>query len=146
MDAIADKLKAMSNFLISRSFPSYNENCGRCAKSVREAIEYAFAPKTLIRKVSAKDYGSSLESFGFKNLLISPQDLVKYKPLVGDVSIIHYEPHGHISAYCEGVYPKSGQSIKCWISDFQQLDMYGGKIRKKSPKVSIYRMSFLNNS
>lgn len=136
---IEDKLKNMSNFLIARSYSSYNENCGRCAKSVREAIEFAFAPKVLIRTLSAKNYGTSLEKFGFKNLLISKDMLCKYKPIIGDICIIHYEPHGHISAYCEGIHPKTGKKIKCWISDFQQIDMYGGGIRKKSPDVSIYR-------
>lgn len=132
-------LKKLSEFLIAKSYPSYNENCGKCAKSVREAIEFAFAPRVLIRAIAAKDYGLSLEKFGFQKLDITRQDLVNYITLVGDIAIIEYEPYGHISAYCEGIYPATGKKVKCWVSDFQQRDLFGGKIRDKSPKFSIYR-------
>jgi len=61
-----EEIKKTVDFLIARSYASYNENCGKCAKAVREAIEFGFAPKTLDRTESAKDYGPSYEKLGFK--------------------------------------------------------------------------------
>jgi len=129
-----NKLQTLSDYLVARSYPNYNENCGRCAKAVREAIEYAFNPKTLRRTLSAKNYGSSLEEFGFRKV-----DNQNYIPQIGDVAIIHYEPHGHICAYCNSIFPKTGKNFKGWVSDFQQIDVYGGKIRKSKPKIIYYR-------
>lgn len=138
---IAAKLQKMSDFIVARSYPFYNENCGHCAKAVREGIEAGFNPQTLIRTNAAKDYGPSLEKFGFQKIITSTKKLLDYKPKVGDIAIIQYEPYGHICAYCESIFPKTGKKFKGWVSDFQQLDMYGGKIRNKLPEFSIYRYS-----
>jgi len=135
-----EEIKKTVDFLIARSYASYNENCGKCAKAVREAIEFGFAPKTLDRTESAKDYGPSYEKLGFKKVFSFPQeDKSKYKPKVGDIAIINYEPHGHICVFCSVKEPRSGKNYVGWISDFKQRDMYGGKIRDKNPSFNIYR-------
>lgn len=128
-------LKKASDYLIHRAYTSYNENCGKCAKFVREAVEFAIDPKTIRRVTSAKDYGKSYEEIGFKKV-----DIKDYQPRLGDICILQYEPHGHISMYCDGVCPKTQKPVKCWISDFRQIDYYGGKIRNKKPKFEIYRL------
>ena len=134
-------IQKICDYLIARSHPSYNENCGNCARFVREAIEFAISPKTIDRTNSAKDYGLSYEKVGFKKVFSFPdQKKEDYIPQIGDIAIINYEPHGHICVYAKGVQFKTGKKIKCWISDFQQIDMYGGKIRLKNPSFSIYRL------
>lgn len=130
------------DYLVSMSYPAYNEDCGKCAKFVREAVEFGFAPRTLERAASAKDYGPSYEKFGFKKIFSFPQeDKFRYKPKDGDIAIINYEPHGHICMYCIGIDPKTSRKFYGWISDFKQRDMYGGKIRDKNPYFSIYRFT-----
>jgi hypothetical protein len=135
-------LQKLSQYLIHHSYPSYNENCGKCAKAVRVGIEFAFDPKTLIRNQAAKNYGPSLEKFGFKKIASFPKGPTDYQVQVGDVAIINYEPYGHICVYCEGSDPEGAKKVKCWISDFKQKDMYGGPIRKKTPPFDIYRYNF----
>jgi len=131
-----DKLRKASDYLIFRAYPNYIKGkCGNCARVVREALEFAFDPKKLQRIPSAKDYGKSLEAFGFTN--IKPDN---YKPELGDIAIIDYLPHGHISMYCEGKLLGNEKSFCGWVSDFRQKDMYGGPIRDKKPPYSIYRM------
>lgn len=134
-------IQKICDFLIARSYPAYNENCGNCAKMVREAVEFAISPKSIDRHVSAKDYGPSYERAGFKKVFSFPQNKKEdYTPQIGDIAIINYEPHGHICVYAKGIQFKTGKPLKCWISDFQQIDMYGGKSRLKNPPFSIYRL------
>lgn len=141
-----ETIQKICDYLIARAYPAYNENCGKCAKMVREAVEFAIAPKTIDRTVSAKDYGPSYEKAGFKKVFSYPeQRKEEYIPEIGDIAIINYEPHGHICVYVKGTQFKTGKKIKCWISDFQQNDMYGGKIRDKDPSFAIYRDKHLKN-
>lgn len=139
---LVDPLQKAADFLISRAYPAYNDNCGKCAKFVREAVEYGFAPKLLNRTESAKNYGPSYEKIGFKRILSFPaEDKSRYQPKLGDIAIINYEPHGHICFYSVGKDPKTGKNFIGWISDFRQRDLYGGKIREKNPSFCIYRYS-----
>lgn len=116
--------------LVAHAYTVYNAKyCGNCAAAVRNAIEFGFKLK-ITRVTSAKDYGSSYEKIGFKKI-ISGSNLEHYQPELGDLAIIHYEPHGHICMLTE----------KGWCSDFYQRDLYGGSIRKEKPLVDIYRFS-----
>lgn len=135
-------IQKICDYLIARAYPAYNENCGNCARVVREAVEFAISPKNIDRVLSAKDYGPSYEKIGFKKVFSYPAEKKEdYKPQVGDIAIINYEPHGHICVYAKGTQFKTNKKIKCWISDFQQNDMYGGKIRLKNPSFAIYRLN-----
>jgi hypothetical protein len=135
-------IQKICDYLIARSHPSYNENCGYCARMVRQAVLHGLSPKVIDVVESAKDYGPSYEKVGFKKVFSFPvQKKEDYKAQIGDIAIINYEPHGHICVYVKGVQFKTGKNIKCWISDFQQIDMYGGKSRLKNPPFSIYRLT-----
>lgn len=102
---------------------------GECGKYVREAIEAGGI--RLIRKNSAKDYGSSLKTAGFTEYSsVSPGG---YK--AGDIAVIQnpdaQHKHGHMQMY-------SGSQ---WISDFKQKDFWPGSIyTEKTPSYKIYRM------
>lgn len=107
------------------------ELCGKCAYAVRRAVEFALKVK-LKRVLSAKNYGPSYEAVGFKKVFNYPLDSkANYLPQIGDIAIIKYKPHGHIT-----IFTDDG-----WVSDYFQLDMYGGIIRKKDPPFQIYRLS-----
>jgi len=133
-------IEKVQEYLIRKSYPSYNKNtCGRCAAFVRSAFDFGFGVH--VRKFpSAKDCAPAYEELGFKKVFSYPeQSKEDYKPEIGDVSIIQYEPHGHIC-----VFTSQG-----WISDFKQTSggsnlllaaMYGGKIRDKNPPFAIYRL------
>ena len=118
-------------YLTTKAFPKYDEKtCGKCAAKVREAFDFARG-KFLQRTESAKDYGPIYEKIGFKKVFSYPaQEKTLYKPEIGDISIIQYEPHGHICV----------KTKNAWYSDFKQIDMYGGAIRKKDPAFDIYRL------
>lgn len=128
MSEIIDKA---CEYLIRKAYPKYDaKTCGYCASYVRSAWDFAFG-KGMPRTGAAKDYGVLYEKLGFKKVFSYPiQKKSLYKPKIGDISIIQYEPYGHIC-----VYTSQG-----WISDFKQIDMYGGKIRKENPSFSIYRL------
>ena len=113
------------------AYPKYDaKTCGKCATAIREVIEKVLSPKKVKRVLSAKDYGPSYEKLGFIKVFNYPeQDKTLYKKQKGDLCILDYEPHGHICIYI-------GRE---WISDFCQIDMYGGKIRDENPPLSIYR-------
>lgn len=102
---------------------------GYCGKYVREAIEAGGI--RLIRKNSAKDYGSSLNTAGFTEYSSVPPGGYK----AGDIAVIQ-EPdkkhkHGHMQMY-------SGSQ---WISDFKQDKFWPGSIYiKNTPSYKIYRM------
>ena len=117
-------------YIISRALPSYNKDtCGYCAKAVRMAVDFGFE-KNIKRAGTAKDYAQSYINIGFKKIFSYPEDKKEdYKPKIGDICIIQYEPYGHICMFTQ----------KGWISDFKQKDMYGGSIRNKDPKFIILR-------
>lgn len=126
------QLEKACQYLITKAFPSYNKDtCGYCAAAVRSACDFGFEVR--VKKfASAKNCAPAYEAIGFKKVFSYPsQNKTDYKPLVGDIGIIQYEPHGHIC-----MLTKEG-----WISDFKQRDMYGGKIRDKNPPFAIYRFS-----
>ena len=118
-------------FLIRKSYPAYDKaTCGKCASKVADAWDFAF-DKKVKRFPSAKDCAPTYLDLGFKEVFSYPeQEIENYKPIIGDVCIIDYEPHGHICVY----------TSKGWISDFKQRDMYGSKIRDKDPSFKIYRL------
>jgi hypothetical protein len=101
---------------------------GSCARYVREAIEAGGL--TLVRHISAKNYGSSLLAVGF---LVVPAGagFLQRKGDVGIVQPIDGHPHGHIAMF-------HGTN---WISDFVQLHgLYPGKsYRQVKPHFTIYR-------
>jgi len=119
------------NYIIAKAYPKYDKlTCGKCARAVRSAFDFAFG-KEMPRTESAKDYGPLYEDLGFKKTFNYPeQDKSLYKPKIGDLCIIQYEPHGHICLFTR----------KGWVSDYIQIDHYGGSIRKKNPPFSIYQL------
>lgn len=124
-------IEKAQEYLIRKSYPSYNKDtCGNCAAFVRSACDFGF--ETHVKKFpSAKDCAPAYEELGFKKIFSFPeQNKREYKPELGDIAIIQYEPHGHICM----------NTSKGWISDFKQRDMYGGKIRDKNPPFAIYRL------
>lgn len=108
------------------------KTCGQCAKKVRIAVTEAISPNIVENTLNAKDYGPKYEKVGFTKVFNSlEQDKKLYKPEKGDIAIINYEPHGHICIF----------NGKIWVSDFCQIDMYGGKIRDENPPFCIYRLA-----
>tara|TARA_R110000868_G_scaffold75117_1_gene216916 strand:+ start:39 stop:467 length:429 start_codon:yes stop_codon:yes gene_type:complete len=133
------KLEKACQFLIIKAAPSYNKDtCGHCARAVRMAVDFGFDGINIKQVQSAKDYGASYETIGFKKVFSYPEKkIIDYKPVVGDICIIQpvvengkiIHPHGHIC-----MFTKLG-----WISDFRQRDVFGGGIRDKNPSFCIYR-------
>lgn len=123
-----EKIEKACQYLITKA---YSKSMGRCAKSVREAVDFGFGVH-IEHTLSAKDYGPCYQKIGFKKIFSYPNGDVKktdYKEQLGDIAIIQYEPNGHICM----------KTSKGWYSDFKQIDMYGGKIRLENPKFDIYR-------
>jgi hypothetical protein len=105
---------------------AHEHSLGRCAEYVRKAVEAGGVH--LIRHTSAKDYGRSLESVGFKAPPASPN------AAAGDVVIIQSitgHPHGHMAMFNGAI----------WISDFKQPHgLYPGpSYRKLKPSFTVYR-------
>ena len=112
-----------------------NQSSGRCAEFVRKAVEAGGV--ILIRRVSAKDYGPSLDQVGFR--LVGGGVDGQYYP--GDVAVIQPiagHPHGHMAMY-------NGQ---IWISDFRQTHgLYPGhSYRLVKPVYALYRYSLTNSA
>ena len=100
---------------------------GRCAEFVRKAVEAGGVH--LARHTSAKDYGSSLEAVGFKEVQGTGYQ-------AGDVAIIQPipgHPHGHMTMFNGTI----------WISDFKQLHgLYpGASYRTIKPPFKVYRFA-----
>ena len=125
-------LEKACEFLIRKAYPKYDKKtCGKCALAVRSAFDFAFGVNVQ-RFPSAKDCAPAYEALGFKKVFSYPaMNKSDYTPVLGDISIIQYEPHGHICVKTE----------KGWISDFVQRDMYGGSIRDKDPAFDIFRFT-----
>jgi hypothetical protein len=105
-----------------------SHSVSRCAEFVRLAIEAGGLQ--LVRRQSAKDYGSSLEIAGFG--VIDPSF-----PALGDIVVIQPvtgQRHGHMAMY-------NGAN---WVSDFKQMHgLYPGlTYRRLKPDFSIYRYRF----
>lgn len=105
---------------------AHKSSIGQCAKYVRMAIE-AGGISTEGRPASAKDYDSFLPQIGYHEL-----SKENYNPLPGDI-VVHEaqsgHPHGHIAMY-------DGQN---WISDFVQIDMFGGRAYRNNPDYTLWR-------
>jgi hypothetical protein len=97
---------------------------GKCARSVREAIERGGVRVT--PTPSAKDMGRSLVQAGFYE--------VSGSPLKGDIVVIQPapgHPDGHAAIY-------NGRN---WVSDFRQLHGFypGPAYRNAQPRYKFYR-------
>lgn len=107
---------------------------GYCAKYTRQAIEAGGV--TLVRHVSAKDYGSSLTAVGFAEHAAEPQGGYRQ----GDVAVIQNfgtHVHGHMQMF-DGTR---------WISDFRQRDFWpGSAYRTSQPSFKIYRYPQANSA
>jgi hypothetical protein len=106
---------------------AHEKSQGRCAQYVRQAVEAGGV--RLARHASAKDYGSSLLTAGFRAVAASNH------PMAGDVAVIQPiegHPHGHMAMY-------NGQA---WVSDFRQRNGYypGQSYRAAKPPVTFYRV------
>jgi hypothetical protein len=128
MSSSAEKIEKACKVAITQAQP---KSIGKCATYVRQAIEGGFGV-TLERKPSAKYYGPCYEKIGFKKIFSYPaQEKLDYKQQIGDISIMQYEPHGHI-ALC---------TPNGWYSDFKQIDMWGSSKRKLGLPFDVYRFS-----
>lgn len=127
-----EQIEKTCQYLIAKSFSAYDpKTCGHCALAVRNAFDFGFGVH-IEQTEAAKNYAPSYEKIGFKKIFSYPaQKKSDYTPQLGDICIIQYDPYGHICVKTE----------KGWISDFKQIDMYGGKIRDKDPQFDIYRYS-----
>lgn len=138
-----ETLKNLMQNLADASLP---KSRGRCLRHIREAFEKTLG-KAIGRTLSAKDAGPIYQALGFEKVFEFPsQSKESYKPELGDLAIINYEPHGHICLFCEfqeSVALKNGTvnriTKKAWVSDFKQRDMYGGSVRDKNPPFVILR-------
>lgn len=100
---------------------------GNCARYVRQAVEAGGV--TLVRHLSAKDYGPSLTAVGFQAVATAG-----YLHRAGDVGIVQPipgHPHGHMALF-DGTH---------WISDFVQYHgLYpGAGYRTAKPAYAVYR-------
>ena len=114
------------SYLEAHAYPSYNNNCGHCARAVREALE-AGGLSTTGHPTDACDYDSFLPLIGFH--LVSKNN---YSPEKGDIIVLEAvegHSHGHIAMY-------SGNK---WISDFVQNDMWGGPAYRNKAEYSLFR-------
>ena len=118
--------------LNAKAYPKYDKaTCGNCASKVCLAIE-AGGVKTSSNRPksgSAKDYGASLEKWGF-----APISNENYTPLKGDVRVMQNYPgesiHGHMDMH-------NGNR---WVSDFLQNSFWSGPCyREHKPSYQIYR-------
>ena len=106
---------------------AYEKSQSKCAKAVRLALE-AGGLDTSGRPAAAADYNDGfLQSLGF--IEVSPEN---YTPQAGDI-VVHERqdghPYGHIAMY-DGTE---------WISDFVQIDMFGGSAYRNNPDYSLWR-------
>ncbi len=101
-------------------------SAGACARFVRQAIE-AGGLSTNGRPLAACDYETYLPTIGFSVINSS-----NYTPQAGDIVVHEAQPghsYGHIAMY-------TGQQ---WISDFIQIDMFGGSAYRENPDYTILR-------
>ncbi len=99
---------------------------GDCTKYVKQALNDGAKIK-LDGIESAKNYGSSLEDNGFKNISSGKGKLREtYSPQTGDVTVFQDSPktseHGHIQMF-------DGDQ---WVSDFKQGETARNKIEDKT--------------
>ena len=112
------------DYLVKHAYPSYNSECGHCARAVRLALE-AGGMSTVGHPESACDYKDFLPKLGFYAV-----DEDSYVPHKGDIVVIDKisgHPYGHIAMY-------SGSQ---WISDFVQKDMWGGSAFRNSKAAHV---------
>jgi len=117
----------MDKFLKWLDDHAQNKSTGRCAQSVRKALEVG-GLNTTGHPTLAKDYGPFLLNLGFLGV---PQDA--YVPQPGDVVVIQPgpTPSGHIQAW-------DGSQ---WVSDFNQGATKISPYKGDTPPYAIYRFS-----
>jgi hypothetical protein len=102
-----------------------------CAQYVREALE-AGGGDTSGHLGHAKLWGPTLLRMGFRELVVEKPG--EYKPLKGDIVVIQPYKGGNKSGNIAGF------DGKIWISDFEQIDFWGGPgYRKHKPPHVFYR-------
>lgn len=112
-------------YLEKHAYPSYNSKCGYCARAVREALE-AGGLSTTGHPRSAYEYKDFLPKIGFHAV-----EENNYVPQKGDIIVINKiegHPNGHIAMY----------SGKKWISDFVQIDMWGGSAFRNNKAAHVF--------
>lgn len=105
---------------------AHRKSQGRCAMYVRQALE-AGGLNMNGHPSEAYQYVDFLPKVGFYEV-----DKSGYIPQPGDVIVIQPvagHPHGHIAMY-------SGSN---WISDFVQIDMWGGSDYRKKANYNLFR-------
>lgn len=116
------------NFLMENSTPYYTKGInGHCARTVREAIE-AGGLYTTGHPNSAFQYKNFLPTIGFMEILYNDH----YVAQKGDIVVIPNmdgHPHGHIAIFTGEI----------WISDYKQVDMWGGKDYRTAKLCTIFR-------
>ena len=123
---VAYSVSKAVNYLVAHAYPCYNSECGHCARAVREALE-AGGLSTVSHPVGACDYDSFLPHLGFHTV-----DKNTYSPMKGDVIVLEAvpnHPYGHIAMF----------SGNAWISDFVQVDMWGGSAFRNIAEYTIFR-------
>lgn len=119
-----DKEKAIA-YLNKNAQPA---SVGHCAEYTRKAIEAGGV--VLERRVSAKDYGQSLQSIGFLPIGRAASGYEQADVVIIEGFIGH--PHGHMAMF----------NGSLWVSDFKQQDIYpGASYKKAQPGYTIYRYS-----
>ena len=124
-----DKQRFVTFLRANVSLQQFGE--GRCAKFVRVALADAGLVPTS-HPVSAKDWGPTLVSLGFAELVAGDTD---YQ--LGDVAVIQgtsESKDGHIQGY--------DSAARQWISDFveKKRDFWPGpSFRKEKPAFVVYR-------
>jgi hypothetical protein len=121
--------KVFATTLDKRALPG---SLAKCATFVRVALQAA-GIDTSDHPIPAKDYGPYLLKWGFVKI-----PSTGYIPQQGDIVVIqpnaldgkrHLSKYGHIAGY-DGTH---------WVSDFVQIDMWGGPYRNDGLSYQIYR-------
>ena len=108
-----------------------NQSQGRCARSIRLALE-AGGADTAGHPLRAKDWGPILTRNGFRSIAVPSPEQCRF--LKRDIVVIQpYQggnPAGHIAGF-------DGEK---WISDFAQRDFWAGPTyRRERPDYAVYR-------
>ena len=143
MAATFDKVK-FGKFLTDNVSPA-PFGVGYCARYVRHALSAAgVSPATWLE--SAKDWGPSLVSVGFKEHakngylavggLFNACSIEPFVPALGDVVVTQgtsRSADGHMAGY----------NGTAWVSDFVQRELWPGpSYRKEKPAYVVYRWAF----
>lgn len=105
---------------------------GKCARYVRQALQAAGGVLPGGNPYHAKEYGKTLLLMGFREIRVDRASAALF--LKGDIIVLQPYPNGNISGHIagfDGTY---------WISDFRQLDCWGGtQYRLRQVNYAFYR-------